>query len=103
MLARLLDGKPLDEREYWSEAERAEQQWDWVPALPRSIGPGRQVRVKLDAYTGDDPRSGHNGKVGAVAAIRRDVVVNYTDARLRAWARHHELNKLERQVPLRTR
>ena len=101
LIARLLVGKPLDEREYWSEDKRTEQQWDWVPVLPRTIGPGSTVRVKLDAYGGNDPRSGHNGKIGVVAAIRRDVVVNYTGETGVGW--HHEMNQLERQMPLRPR
>lgn len=98
VLSRLIDGQPLDSREYWSAERRAEQQWDWAPALPRTIGPGSTVRVMPDAYA--DERRVHNGKVGVVAAIRRDVVVNYTGDTGAGY--HHELNKLERQVPLRT-
>jgi hypothetical protein len=97
VLARLLEGKPLDERRYWSNQRRAEQQWDWAPALPRTIGPGSVVRVKPDAYA--DNRRGHNGKVGTVVAIRRDVIVDYSGGGI-GMGYHHEMSKLERRVPL---
>jgi len=105
VLSRLVDGKSLDAREYWSAQKQAEQQWDWIQALPRTLGPGAIVRVRLDAYDANDPRRVHNGRVGTVAGIRRDVIVTYTDdaARGVTMGQHHELNKLERQVPLRQR
>jgi hypothetical protein len=103
VLSRLVDGKSLDEREYWSKQRQEEQLWDWAPALPRTIGPGSAVRVRPDAYDRSDARYIHNGRVGVVAAIRRDVIVTYTDqARPEPGiGQHHELNKLERQVPFR--
>jgi hypothetical protein len=101
VIARLVDGKTLDEREYWSASRREEQQWDWAPALPRTIGPGSTVRVKPDAYGPTDPRRVHNGRVGIVVGIRRDVIVTYTnEGRGVSPGQHHEMNKLERQVPL---
>jgi hypothetical protein len=102
LIARLLLGKPLDEREYWSQARRDEQHWDWVPALPRSVGPGSTVRVRLDANGQNDPRRVHNGRVGVIVGIRRDVIVSYSDNPSQGLGvgQHHELNKLERQVPV---
>lgn len=98
VIARLVDGQSLDEREYWSTQKRDEQRWDWAPALPRTIGPGSKVRVKLDAY--DDERRWHNGAIGVVVGIRRDVVVNYTNDTGVGY--HHEMNRLERQVLVQT-
>lgn len=100
VLGRLADGKPLDSREYWSKKKRAEQQWDWVPALPRSLSPGDMVRVKRDAYQGD--LSVHNGKVGTVVALRRGVIVQYENHGA-GMGFLHDVSRLERRVLLRAR
>jgi hypothetical protein len=101
IIAQLLLGKPLTE-EFWSEEKRAARTHTWAPILPRSLIQGDRVRVRVDAYEGS--MAAHNGLVGRVAALRGGVVVAYENVRGSGMGMgvRHPVDKLERQVPIRT-
>jgi hypothetical protein len=67
------------------------------------LHPGDVVRVRYDAYTDEDPRVLHNGRVGRVSALRNGVVVTYDDGPQGSMGTRHMPEQLERQVPIRRR
>jgi hypothetical protein len=96
VLSALLAGKPLTV-ELWEETKRATRAWDWVPALPRMLNAGDNVRVRHDAYA--DVRRTENGREGVVVAIRNGVVVNYSGTG--GMGSRHATDKLEKRIPAR--
>jgi hypothetical protein len=100
VLAQLIRGRPLTE-EMWAPDKRAALRYRWVQVLPRSLSPGDRVRVKTDAYTGD--QAADNGRTGYVAGLRNGVVVSYDDEGGRGMGHRHPPDKLERQVPITRR
>jgi hypothetical protein len=100
VLARLLVGQPLTE-DLWASEKRAARTFTWIPAQPRSLHPGDQVRVKVDAYPAGKPQAAHNGKVGRVVALRGGVIVAYDGERSASMGVRHPWDKLDRQVPIK--
>ena len=97
MLTHLLVGMPIPE-ELWTTEQQEQRLYTWIPALPRSLHPGDKVRVRHDAYPQGSPGYAHNGREGTVMAIRRGIIVGYTGT---STGIRHEIERLERQVPLR--
>jgi hypothetical protein len=102
VIAQLLLGKPLTE-EMWEPGKKQARTHTWIPVQARGIYPGDVVRVRADAYPGDDPMAQHNGKQGTVAALRNGVMVAYDGAPHATMGVRHPLDKLEVRVPIRRR
>jgi len=99
VIAQLLLGKPLTE-EFWEPEKQAARTHTWAPVRARGIHPGDTVRVRLDAYNGDDPMYPHNGRKGTVSALRGGVVVIYDGASRASMGVRHPPDKLEVQVAI---
>ena len=71
----------------------------WMPARLGQIRPGQQVRVRLDAFTGELGRL-HNGRIGVVVEVGDgDVIVRSIDERApRLMAAHYAPYVLEELV-----
>lgn len=71
----------------------------WVQAMPGYLVVGDEVRVKVDAYTGNTGVL-HNGRRGRIVGIRYgDIIVNTTDDREpQLVGSHHSPYALEKRV-----
>jgi hypothetical protein len=71
----------------------------WVSAQPGQIKVGDEVRVKVDAYSGEAGQT-HNGRRGRIVAIRYgDVVFKSDDDKMPVInGAHHSPHMLERRI-----
>jgi hypothetical protein len=100
MAREVLDVFPKLARGVAFIVEEDENDYAWIPLQPGQIVVGDIVRVKADAY--EDSKLGpiHNGRRGAVAAVRYgDVIFNDTDGKLpELRGAHYSPYKLEKRV-----